>query len=67
MTSPFREASAAERLRSSRLVGSDVQDLASTPDGYTECFGGAKLLGYVQATDNKKRGNSVSRPVSDAR
>ncbi len=26
--------------------------LASTPDGHTECFGGAKLLGYVQATDN---------------
>jgi hypothetical protein len=25
---------------------------SSTPDGYTECFGGAKLLGYVQATDN---------------
>jgi len=34
---------------------------------YRMLWGSAKLLGYVQATDNQKRGNKASRPVSDAR
>jgi len=44
-----------------------IADLSKQLFRHFQSASGVKLLGYGQATDNQKRGNKASRPVSDAR